>query len=127
MYKGLGLTPPAQCSGAQDLGIVPAGGHWNDSCLLRYQRTSLFERSEFLIATCKKKKTDRLCVCPDVRQIFVLVWKKCLGFSVGYVQPVQQYEHHVVRRIARSGVSPPGARSDGHHWCQAARTAATCS
>ena len=23
----------------------------------------LFERSEFLIATCKKKKTDRLCVC----------------------------------------------------------------
>ena len=22
----------------------------------------LFERSEFLIATCKKKKTDRLCV-----------------------------------------------------------------
>ena len=24
---------------------------------------TLFERSEFLIATCKKKKTDRLCVC----------------------------------------------------------------
>ena len=23
----------------------------------------LFERSEFLIATCKKKKTDSLCVC----------------------------------------------------------------
>ena len=33
----------------------------------------LFERSEFLIATCKKKKTDRLCVCPDVRLILVLV------------------------------------------------------
>ena len=29
----------------------------------------LFERSEFLIATCKKKKTDRLSVCPDVRII----------------------------------------------------------
>ena len=39
----------------------------------------------------------------------------------------EQYKHHVVRSIARSGVSPPGARSDGHHWCQAARTAATCT
>ena len=39
------------------------------------------------------------------------------------LQPVQQYKHHVVRSIARSGVSPPGARRDGHHWCQAARTA----
>ena len=28
--------------------------------------------------------------------------------------PVQQYKHHV-RSIARSGVSPGGARSDGHH------------
>ena len=25
-------------------------------------KAALFERSEFLIATCKKKKTDRLCV-----------------------------------------------------------------
>ena len=54
----------------------------------------LFERSEFLIATCKKKKTDRVCVCVNVRLILVLVctyvcflvlvWKKCLGFTVGY-------------------------------------------
>ena len=29
-----------------------------NACMLRY----LFERSEFLIATSKKKKTDRLCV-----------------------------------------------------------------
>ena len=28
--------------------------------------------------------------------------------------PVQQYKHHV-RSIARSGVPPGGARSDGHH------------
>ena len=49
----------------------------------------LFERSEFLIATCKKKKTD--CVCPDVRQILVLVWKNCLGFSVGYVLCASPY------------------------------------
>ena len=34
----------------------------------------LFERSEFLIATSKKKKTDRLRVCVDVRI--------CFGFSV---------------------------------------------
>ena len=35
-------------------------------CSFEYMCTgwvSLFERSEFLIATCKKKKTDRLCVC----------------------------------------------------------------
>ena len=30
------------------------------------QRFFLFERSEFLIATCKKKKTDRLCVWMSV-------------------------------------------------------------
>ena len=38
---------------------------------------SLFERSEFLIATCGKKKTDLLCgcvcVCVDARLILVLV------------------------------------------------------
>ena len=43
-----------------------------------------FERSEFLIATCSKEKADRLSGCPDVRLILVLVWKNCLGFSVGY-------------------------------------------
>ena len=42
----------------------------------------LFERSEFLIATCKKKKTDRLSVCPDVRLILVLV----LGRQIVYGQ-----------------------------------------
>ena len=45
----------------------------------------LFERSEFLIATCKKKKTDRLSVCLSgcSDNLLVLVWKNCLGFSVG--------------------------------------------
>ena len=42
----------------------------------------LFERSEFLIATCKKKKTDRLSVC--THNLLVLVWKNCLGSSVRY-------------------------------------------
>ena len=40
----------------------------------------LFERSEFLIATCKKKKTDRPDVC--THNLLVLVWKNCLGSSV---------------------------------------------
>ena len=83
--------------------------------------------ASFLLLHARKKK---LTVCPDVRLILVLVWKNCLCFCVGYVlygQPVQQYKHHVVRSIAGSGVSPAGARSDGHHWCQAARTAATCT
>ena len=45
----------------------------------------LFERSEFLIATCEKKKlTVCVDVCVDVWLILVLVWKNCLGFSVGY-------------------------------------------
>ena len=41
---------------------------------------NLFERSEFLIATCRKKKTDRLSVCLGVRLILVLVWKKLSWF-----------------------------------------------
>ena len=108
------------------------------SCFMFFFFLVLFERSEFLISTCKKKKlTVCLCVCPDVRLILVLVLGRqivyghttvyiCLPRS--YQQPVQQYKHHhVVRSIARSGVSPPGARSDGHYRCQAARTAATCT
>ena len=43
---------------------------------------SLFERSEFLIAT-SQKTSLRVCAC--VRLILFLVWKNCLGFSVGYV------------------------------------------
>ena len=80
---------------------------------------TLFERSEFLIAACKKKKTDRVCGCLYVRLILVLV----LGRQIVYGQNTvylclskytvffntQQYKHHVVRSIARSGVSPPGS------------------
>ena len=98
---------------------------------------SLFERSEFLIATCEKKKTDRLCVCGCSANLLVLVLGRqivygqntvylCLSKSIVF-ENTQQYKHHVVRIIARSGVSPPGARSDGRHWCQAARTAPTCT
>ena len=84
----------------------------------------------------QEKKTDRLCGCLYVRLILVFVLGRQIVYgqntvylclSRSYRQPVQQYKHHVVRSIARSGVSPPGARSDGHHWCQAERTAATCT
>ena len=85
----------------------------------------------------QEKKTYRLCGCLYVRLILVLV----LGRQIVYGQNTvylclskyivllntKQYKHHVVRSIARSGVSPGGARSNGHHWCQAARTAATCT
>ena len=95
----------------------------------------LFERSEFLIATSKKKKTDSLCVYVRLILVLVLGRKIVYGQNTVYLclskyivfENTQQYKHHVVRSIARSGVSPPGARSDGHHWCQDARTAATCT
>ena len=51
-------------------------------CICIFVWLFLFERSEFLIVTCKKKKTDRLSVC--THNLLVLVWKNCLGSSVGY-------------------------------------------
>ena len=53
-----------------------AGPYFKSLERTRYEHNILlFERSEFLIATSKKKKTDRLCVCVcmDVRLILVLV------------------------------------------------------
>ena len=86
-----------------------------------------------------QEKKNGLCVdvCVDVRLILVLVLGRQIVYGQNTVylcltryivfENTQQYKHHVVRSIARSGVSPPGGRSDGHHWCQAARTAATCT
>ena len=72
----------------------------------------LFEPSEFLIATCKKKKLT-VCVsgCPDVRLILVLVWKNCLGFIVGYQRAPGTSEKKRTpgtseRFIANCGVGP---------------------
>ena len=48
-----------------------------------------------------RKFKDGLGINTTMRKFFIFV-------------PVQQYKHHV-RSIARSGVSPGGARSDGHH------------
>ena len=43
----------------------------------------LFERSEFLVATCKKKKSVRLCGCST--NLGFSGENTNLGFSVGYV------------------------------------------
>ena len=98
---------------------------------------NVFIRAKRVSNCCmQEKKTDSLSVCPDVRLILVLVLGRQIVYGQNTVylclskyivfQNTQEYKHHMVRSIARSGVSPPGARSDGHHWCQAARTAATC-
>ena len=72
-----------------------------------------------------RKFKDGLGINTTMKKFFIFVpvqtMKKILLFL-----PVQQYKHHV-RSIARSGVSPGDARSDGHHRCQAARTAAICT
>ena len=72
-----------------------------------------------------RKFKDSWGINTTMKTFFVFVpvqtMKKILLFL-----PVQQYKRHV-RSIARSGASPGGARSDGHHGCQAARTAATCT
>ena len=49
-----------------------------------YSGTTLIRAKRVSNCYMREKKTDRLCVCPDVRLILVLVWKNCLGFSVGY-------------------------------------------
>ena len=66
-------------AGASDIigAIAPSNFRLNSSKIA--PRGQLFERSEFLIATCKKRKTDRLSVCPDVRLSGCSV---NLGFSV---------------------------------------------
>ena len=57
-------------------------------CSINSTAVSLFvyssEVSFQLLHARKKKLTVCVSVCPDVRLILVLVWKNCLGFSVGY-------------------------------------------
>ena len=48
-----------------------------------------------------RKFKDSLGINTTMKKFFIFV-------------PVQQYKHHM-RSIARSGFSPGGARSDGHH------------
>ena len=64
-------------------------------------------------------KKQKLTVCPDVWLILVLVLGRQIVYGQNTVylylskdivfENTQQYKHHVVRSIARSGVSPPGS------------------
>ena len=54
-----------------------------------------------LIDQLVRKFNDSLGINTTMKKFFIFV-------------PVQQYKHHM-RSIARSGFSPGGARSDGHH------------
>ena len=60
-----------------------------------------------------RKFNDRLCINTTMKKVFILVPVQTMNKLLLFL-PVQQYKHHV-RSIARSGVSPGGARSDGHH------------
>ena len=72
----------------------------------------LFERSEFLIDT-SQKRSLRVCPCAACtgRIILVLVWKNCLGFSVGYQRAPGTSEKKRTpgtreRFVANCGVGP---------------------
>ena len=49
--------------GGVQVGACERPGRCQPSPLRKKIQVCLSERSEFLIATCKKKKTDSLCVC----------------------------------------------------------------
>ena len=72
----------------------------------------LFERSEFLIDTSHKKSLRvRPCAACTCQIILVLVWKNCLGFSVGYQRAPRTSEKKITpgtseRFVANCGVGP---------------------
>ena len=60
-----------------------------------------------------RKFKDRLGINTTMKKFYFFVTVQTVK-KIFLFLPVQQYKHHV-RSIARSGVSPGGARSDGHH------------
>ena len=59
------------------------------------------------------KFKDSLGIYMTMKKFVIFVPVQTMKKIVLFV-PVQQYKHHV-RSIARSGFSPCGGRSDGHH------------
>ena len=92
---------------------------FHDFCGRSFARVLYFERSEFLIATCKKKKTDSLCVY--VRLILVLV----LGRQIVYGQNTVYLclSKYIVFENTHPHIATAASETEG----QAARTAATCT
>ena len=64
----------------------------------------LFERSEFLTATSKKKKSVRLCGCST--NLGFSVEKDCPGFSVGYQRAPGTSEKKTERLVPASASLP---------------------
>ena len=60
-----------------------------------------------------RKFEDSLGINTTMKKLFIFVPVQTMK-KIFLFLPVQQYKHHV-RSIARSGVSPGGARSDGYH------------
>ena len=60
-----------------------------------------------------RKFKDGLGINTTMKKFFIFVPVQTMK-KIFLFLPVQQYKHHV-RSVARSGVSPGGARSDGHH------------
>ena len=60
-----------------------------------------------------RKINDGLGINTTMKKFFIFVPVQTMK-KIFLFLPVQQYKHHV-RSIARSGVSPGGARRDGHH------------
>ena len=60
-----------------------------------------------------RKFKDSLGINTTMKKFFIFVPVQTMK-KIFLFLPVQQYKHHV-RSIARNGVSPGGARSDGHH------------
>ena len=60
-----------------------------------------------------RKFKDSLGINTTMKKFLIFVPVQTMKIFFIFL-PVQQYKHHV-RSIARSGVSPGGARSDGYH------------
>ena len=59
------------------------------------------------------KFKDSLGINTTIKKFFIFAPVQTMN-KIFLLLPVQRYKRHV-RSIARSGVSPGGARSDGHH------------
>ena len=85
----------------------------NPMCLLltaaRYCCCSWASPTDQLV----QKFNDGLGINTTMKNFFISVPLKTMKKFYIFL-PVQQYKHHV-KSIARSGVSPGNARSDGHH------------
>ena len=78
----LSLLPPPVLVGLSRIHITRAGF----GIIIQIFSASVYIFRAKRVSNCyMQEKKNWPSVCPDVRLILVLVWKNCLGFSVGYV------------------------------------------